>query len=76
MTVEELIRELKELPPDKPIHFQYNYGDYWRTIVAPEIQRVEEGVVTYSTYHNMPKVVDEEEKPEKGKSLVEVVLVS
>lgn len=58
MTVEELIEELKYMPQDAEVHFQYNYGDHWRTQVAPKVTSVEMGLVEYSDYHRMPKVVE------------------
>jgi hypothetical protein len=63
MKVRELINELEEIEDDQlPVHFAYQYGDHWRTVVAPEVTTVEEGRVTHSGYHNMDKQVDEEDK--------------
>ena len=59
LTVQELIDELKYMDPDAYVHFSYNYGDHWRTQVAPVVTGVEEGFVVESAYHNMDKVVDE-----------------
>ncbi len=61
MNVAQLIEELKYFPQDAEVHFSYNYGDHWRTQVAPTVDRVEEGCVKYSDYHSMDKVVDEED---------------
>jgi hypothetical protein len=58
MLVADLIEELKNMPQDAEVHFQYNYGDHWRTHVAPEVRSVEMGLVKYSDYHRMPKVVE------------------
>jgi hypothetical protein len=58
LTVAELIEELKYMPQDAVVHFQYNYNDHWRTQVAPGVDSVELGVVKYSDYHRMPKVVE------------------
>jgi hypothetical protein len=41
------------------VHFSYNCGDYWRTTVAPTVDRVEEVSVKFSDYHRMHKLVDE-----------------
>ena len=75
MLVEDLIEELKHLPMDMEVHFQYNYGDHWRTQVAPKVDVVEMGFVKYSDYHRMPKVEepDFDEEPEDG--LKAVVLI-
>ena len=59
LTVQELIDELKYMDPEAYVHFSYNYGDHWRTQVAPVVCSVEEGFVVDSDYHRMPKVVDE-----------------
>jgi len=75
MNVRELIKELENMDPEAGVHFSYNYGDYWRTIVAPKVCRVKEGLVEWSEYHSMPSVVDEEKDfdPEDAK---EVVIIS
>ena len=61
MTVKDLISELSNFDPDMEVAFAYNYGDYWKTEVASEVESVEELPVTYSSYHNMYKV-DEDSK--------------
>lgn len=58
MKVRELISELKNFHGDMEVHFSYNYGDCWKTIVAPKVENVDEGYVIHSSYHSMPKVVD------------------
>ena len=58
MTVEELINQLQFMDPTAEVHFTYNYGDHWRTQVAPEVSSVEMGSVVHSEYHRMPKVVE------------------
>jgi len=45
---------------DLPVKFSYNYGDHWRTQVAPDIDEVELGTVKYSDYHSMDKLVENE----------------
>lgn len=62
MTVAELIAELQQYDGDTPVHLSYNYGDHWRTTVAPMVKQVEELPVKHSEYHSMPKVLDEEDK--------------
>ena len=61
MLVKELIESLKYMDQDSEVHFAYNYGDHWRTEVAPKIDRVDEGVVEYSEYHRMDKMIGEYE---------------
>jgi len=61
MLVRELIEELKYLNQDAEVHFEYNYGDHWRTQVAPRVNSIDEGVVEFSEYHRMDKMVDYEE---------------
>jgi len=61
MLVKELIEELKYLNQDAEVHFEYNYGDHWRTQVAPRVQSIDEGVVEFSEYHRMDRMVDYEE---------------
>lgn len=59
MKVHELIRELEAFDGEAEVHFSYNYGDHWRTVVAPKANNIELMKVTYSNYHSMPKLVDE-----------------
>lgn len=61
MLVKELIESLKYMDQDAEVHFAYNYGDHWRTEVAPKVSRVSEGVVEFSDYHRMDKMVTDEE---------------
>ena len=61
MKVSELIEQLQDMNPEAEVHFSYCYGDHWRTEVAPKIDRVDEGVVEYSEYHRMDKMVGEYE---------------
>jgi len=57
MKVSQLIEELGFMDPNAEVHFSYNYGDHWRTEVAPRVDSVLEGVVEYSDYHRMDKMV-------------------
>jgi len=61
MKVSDLIELLQQEAPDAEVHFSYNYGDHWRTQVAPTVDSVEVGYVVHSAYHSMDKVVDEED---------------
>jgi hypothetical protein len=60
MLVRDLIELLESFDADMEVHFAYNYGDHWRTEVSPKVSDVREGVVTYSEYHRMDKVADED----------------
>lgn len=61
MKVKELIEELKNFDPNAEVHFTYNYGDHWRTPVAPAVENVDEYQVKHSSYHDMPKIVEDDE---------------
>jgi hypothetical protein len=61
MKVSQLIEQLQYMDKDAEVHFAYNYGDHWRTQVAPSVDSVEEGVVEFSDYHRMDKMVEEYE---------------
>ena len=74
MLVKDLIELLQCENPDAEVHFSYNYGDHWRTQVAPTVDSVMTGRVTYSDYHRMHKVLDEEDfdyDEETGEPVVE-----
>jgi hypothetical protein len=60
MLVRDLIELLEGYEADMEVHFAYNYGDHWRTEVAPKVCRVDEGVVEYSDYHRMDKIAKED----------------
>jgi hypothetical protein len=75
MTVEELIEELQNFEPDTPVHFSYNYGDYWKTVVAPETRTVEELPIVYSDYHSMPKLAEDSEDTRETSDKVNFVVV-
>ena len=61
MQVFQLIERLMDLDPNAEVHFSYNYGDYGRTEVAPVVREVNEGVVEFSEYHRMDRLVDDED---------------
>ena len=61
MTVAELIEYLQEQDQTLEVKFSYNSGDYWRTQIAKDIETVETGLVDYSDYHRMDKVVENDE---------------
>jgi len=61
LTVKELIEQLSYMDQDAYVHFSYNYGDHWRTQVAPVVSNVSEGIVEHSDYHRMDKLVEDDE---------------
>jgi hypothetical protein len=61
MKVKDLIEQLGYMDQDAEVHFAYGYGDHWRTTVAPKVSQVFEGVVERSDYHQMDKLVDDED---------------
>ena len=65
MQVYQLIEQLMDLDPNAEVHFSYNYGDHWRTEVAPKVDSVLEGMVKYSEYHCMDRLLDEDEMYEE-----------
>jgi len=78
MQVKELIEMLQGMDQDAEVHFAYNYGDHWRTEVAPKVDRVDVGAVVYSDYHRMDKMVeneyDTEFDEETGEEIVDETL--
>ena len=62
MQVKELIEILSRYEQEAEVHFSYNYGDHWRTEVAPAVCQVTDGVVEYSDYHRMDKLVTDEDE--------------
>lgn len=72
MTVDELIAQLEQFPRDAEVHFAYDYGDHWRTQVAPKVTGVFEGSVVRSDYHRMDKLValDDDEMDSDARTVV------
>ena len=64
MQVKDLIEQLQSMNPEAEVHFTYCYGDHWRTQVAPTVDLVQKGLVKYSAYHSMDKLMDENEMHE------------
>jgi len=66
MTVTELIARLQVYEAtgmgNVEVKFAYNYGDYWSTQVAADVDSVEQGEVKYSDYHQMDKVVETDDE--------------
>ena len=65
MLVKDLIEQLGYMDKDAEVHFHYNYGDHWRTQVAPKVTEVFEGAVEFSDYHRMDKLADEDFEDEE-----------
>lgn len=65
MLVKELIEELQKMPQDVPVCFSHDAGNYTHTIVANEVDAVEKARVAYSGYHEMWKLVDDDEESEQ-----------
>jgi hypothetical protein len=61
MTVNELKEYLEQFDGEMEVKFSYTSSDYWRTQVAADISDVEEGYVTYSEYHRMNKVSEDQD---------------
>ena len=77
MKVKDLIEQLGYMDPEADVHYSYNYGDHWRTEVAPAVGRIDEGAVVYSDYHRMDKIAeydDEIEFDDEGREIVDETL--
>jgi len=61
MKVKDLIEQLGYMDAEAEVHFSYNYGDHWRTQVAPQVSNVTAGIVEYSDYHRMHKMLEDED---------------
>ena len=62
MTVQDLRDQLEGLDPGMEVHIGYDYGDYWKTQVAPKARSAEEQYVINSDYHRMDKITDDDEE--------------
>jgi hypothetical protein len=75
MNVRELIERLEQEDPEMQVHIAHNSGDYWHTVVAPKVNRVEELPVKRSEYHQMPVLVDGDDEVD-GTEISYVVVLS
>lgn len=55
-----LEQEIKKGNGNLEVKFAYKYGDFWRTVVAANIDNGAVCEVQYSEYHQMDKVFDVE----------------
>ena len=77
MTVQELKDQLENFAPDTTVRFGYGYGDHGRTQVAARVRKVDDALVCWSEYHQMDRVVDDEdEDAEEVTDAQEVVLIA
>ena len=74
MKVRELIAALERHDPEAEVHLSYNYGDHWRTRVAPAVRGVEDATITHSEYHSMDRIHDPEDEREPKDARDVVVL--
>lgn len=51
MKVKDLIEELQYLDPQAVVRVSYPPGDYWGSVVAVDIEVVEEATLAWSEYH-------------------------
>lgn len=73
MQVKDLIQQLQQFDEGDEVHISYNYGDHWRTQVAPKIKRIQMLEVKHSDYHRMPAVVGDEEDGDDDPQMVVVL---
>jgi hypothetical protein len=52
----------ENLDDETPVHISYDYGDHWNTQVAPQADDAEIGDITYSDYHRMDIIKNEDSK--------------
>jgi hypothetical protein len=70
MKVHELIELLQDQDPDLDVHFSYNYGDHWRTEVAPTVDTVDVAMIVYSDYHQMDRTIDDDSDEDEVRRVV------
>jgi len=70
MTVRDLKEMLEGYDDNTPVHISYNFGDYWRTQVAPKATDVELQMVKYSDYHSMDKIDEDGDEEDCREVLV------
>ena len=78
MTVQDLHDELERQinlgNGNLPVHVAYNYGDYWKTKVAVEVDNLEEAQIEFSGYHSMFRLAKDDVEDEDN--LVRAVVIN
>lgn len=71
MKINELIeqlqvmkRQLNDPNGETEVHFAYQYGDYWRTMVGPRVEEIMSEEVVWSEYHQMHRILGDREHDE------------
>lgn len=77
MTVRELKAELERFDDEMEVKFAYNYGDYWNSEVADDVEEVCVEEVKYSSYHQRDKIIesDREREDNNGEEIREVIVL-
>ena len=70
--LEQFIKDARQngAADDTPVHISYNYGDHWRTQVAPYASNAELRYVEHSDYHQMDKLTEDEGEEESDKQVL------
>jgi hypothetical protein len=55
-----LRQALQDYDDNDKVVFAYNYGDHQRTTVCAPVRNIDQGDVTYSEYHRMGKLVEDD----------------
>ena len=61
MKVAELIEILKLMDQTADVRVAHNTGNYWNTVITPEVTSVSVENITFSPYSDEFRIVDEDE---------------
>lgn len=77
--LKEILENMSDEDLQKKIFFAYDYGDHWHTQVAAPVITCEMSKTTFSEYHGMQSVInddDEDDELSTIKNADEVILIS
>lgn len=74
MKIKDLIQALSRLDPEAPVYFAHPAGDYWRSTLASEVEKVSERRACHSDYHGTLKLVKHGEDTE-GEEILQIVVL-
>jgi hypothetical protein len=72
MKVKQLIALLQQCDGEMEVTMETGSGDYWRTVLARPVRAVGEASVKHSAYHNIDKIVGEEDDNDNTRTVIAI----
>jgi uncharacterized Fe-S center protein len=76
MVKSELIEMLQGIEGDPEVYVQHTAGDHWKTQLASSVDNVDEGKISWSSYHRQHKIDNQEEYDEDPDDKETVIILT